>query len=323
MATIRKPRQALFVGWTASCRASSFPGPRRHLQRVLDADTCRGHGGPPPSVTPARWNTRDLNSSERLPPRQRRKVDMLAPQTPPRPSAAIRPGGKWHQSFGPTNPSMTAREMDGPAAMGIASLKDSTASPICVESGTTPSSTWPIAMREQGNRLHPLNSAGEIKTYAAYWQTLCGRPTSDRSQLAPSAVAFPDPIQHVLLPCVMSKEPLNLRQASNGDPALGRCDSLDLVYALFQAEELGITQANVAEKLAVSPSQHQPGRPCAASLVLGRVDFGKQPVLPADFRRPAVTAVGKTTAKSSERNVGRVCAETGSLPKTRQGPTVA
>jgi general L-amino acid transport system substrate-binding protein len=96
----------------------------------------------------------------------------------------------------------------------------------------------------------------------------------------------------------------------NADP--GWADAVRwTIYALMQAEEIGITQANVAAKLAEAKAN-----PNLADLrrFLGvEGDFGKQLGLPADFVVKAIKAVGNY-GEVFERNVG-----TGSKLKLERG----
>jgi general L-amino acid transport system substrate-binding protein len=98
---------------------------------------------------------------------------------------------------------------------------------------------------------------------------------------------------------VLSKEPLT-PATTNADPAWS--DAVRwVVFALMQAEESGITQANVEAKLAEAKS-----KPNLADLrrFLGvEGEFGKQLGLAPDFVVRAVKAVGNY-GEMFERNVG-------------------
>jgi general L-amino acid transport system substrate-binding protein len=186
-----------------------------------------------------------------------------------------------------------------PADRGIRRLEDLAGKPICVESGTTTELNLADRMRERDIPYTPLKFQTSDQSYSAYLGRRCVAITSDRSQLAAKRTSFPQPDDHVVLPLVMSKEPLTPASV-NADPAWA--DAVRwTVYALMQAEELGITQANVAAKLAearANPSQADLRR------FLGvEGDFGKQLGLPADFVVKAVAAVGNY-GEVFERNVG-------------------
>jgi len=293
MATIRS-RGKLVCGVDGKLPGFSFLGPDGTYSG-LDADTCRAMAaalfGDPSQV-----EFRDLNSSERFAALASGEVDMLARNTTKTLSRDSAGGNGI--SFGPTT-FYDGQGMMVPAASGIASLKDLDGKPICVESGTTTELNLADRMREQGIAYTPLKFQTGDQTYAAYLGKRCVAVTSDRSQLAAKRSAFPDPDQHELLPVVMSKEPLT-PASINGDPAWA--DAIRwTVYGLFQAEELGITQANVAEKLAEAKANTNQADLRRFLGVEG--DFGKQLGLPPDFVVKAVSAVGNY-GEIFERNVG-------------------
>lgn len=293
LSTIRG-RDKLVCGVDGKLPGFSFLGPDGTYSG-LDADTCRAVAA---AVLgdPAKVEYRDLNSSERFAALASGEVDMLARNTTltlSRDSA----GGNGI-SFGPT----TFYDGQGvmvPVASGVQSLKDLDGKPICVESGTTTELNLADRMREQSIDYTPLKFQTGDQTYAAYLGGRCVAVTSDRSQLAAKRSSFPKPDEHTLLPVVMSKEPLT-PASINGDPAWA--DALRwTVYALFQAEELGITQANVAAKVAEAEANTNQADLRRFLGVEG--DFGKQLGLPADFVPKTIAAVGNY-GEMFERNVG-------------------
>ncbi len=293
LSTIRG-RDKLVCGVDGKLPGFSFLGPDGTYSG-LDADTCRAVAA---AVLgdPAKVEYRDLNSSERFAALASGEVDMLARNTTmtlSRDSA----GGNGI-SFGPT----TFYDGQGvmvPVASGAKTLKDLDGKPICVESGTTTELNLADRMREQGITYTPLKFQTGDQTYAAYLGGRCVAVTSDRSQLAAKRSSFPKPDEHILLPEVMSKEPLTPASV-NGDPAWA--DAMRwTVFALFQAEELGITKANVAAKVAEAKANKNLADLRRFLGVEG--DFGKQLGLPADFVPKAIAAVGNY-GEIFERNVG-------------------
>jgi general L-amino acid transport system substrate-binding protein len=73
------------------------------------------------------------------------------------------------------------------------------------------------------------------------------------------------------------------------------------IYALMQAEELGITQANIDTKLAEAKAN--PNQADLRRFLGVEGEFGKQLGLPADFVVKAVKATGNY-GEIFERNVG-------------------
>ncbi len=261
----------------------------------LDVDVCRAVAA---AVLgdPGKIEYRDLNSSERFAALASGEVDLLSRNTTFTLSRDA-PGGNA-LSFGPTT-FYDGQGMMVPAASGIRRLEDLAGKPICVESGTTTELNLADRMRELDVPYTPLKFQTSDQTYAAYLGKRCVAVTSDRSQLAAKRTSFPQPDDHLLLPVVMSKEPLTPASV-NADAAWA--DAVRwTVYGLMQAEELGITQANVAAKLA--EARANPGQADLRRFLGVEGDFGKQLGLPADFVVKAVSAVGNY-GEIFERNVG-------------------
>ncbi|WP_063400660.1 amino acid ABC transporter substrate-binding protein [Prochlorococcus marinus] len=130
---------------------------------------------------------------------------------------------------------------------GIKGLQDLKASNICVGSGTTTEQNLNDAFQERKLSYTPIKYQDLNQVVAGYLQGRCLAMTSDRSQLAAARSGFPDPEQHIILDVVLSKEPL-APASVGGDQRLG--DAIRwVVFALFAAEEFGITQENVDSKL--------------------------------------------------------------------------
>ena len=81
-----------------------------------------------------------------------------------------------------------------------------------------------------------------------YLAGACDRYTTDASGLAATRATFEDPGDHVLLPEIISKEPLG-PLVRHGDNEWGDVVRWTL-NALISAEELGVTSANIAEMAA-------------------------------------------------------------------------
>ncbi|MEY3758042.1 MAG: amino-acid transporter subunit [Cyanobacteriota bacterium] len=294
LATV-KGRGSLVCGVDGKLPGFSFVGPDGRYSG-LDVEVCRAVAA---AVLgdPAKVDFRDLNSSERFAALASGEVDLLSRNTTLTLSRDASGGNGL--SFAPT----TFYDGQGvmvPVASGIKTLKDLAGKPICVESGTTTELNLADRMREINAPYTPLKFQTGDQTYAAYLQGRCVAVTSDRSQLAAKRTAFPNPAAHTLLPEVLSKEPLTPATV-NGDP--GWADAVRwTIYALMQAEELGITQANVASKVAEAKAN-----PNLADLrrFLGiEGDFGKQLGLAPDFVVKAIQAVGNY-GEVFERSVGQ------------------
>ncbi|MFM7676920.1 MAG: amino acid ABC transporter substrate-binding protein [Synechococcus sp.] len=261
----------------------------------LDVDICKAVAasllGDPNQV-----DYRDLNSTERFAALASGEVDLLSRNTTMTLSRDAAGGNGL--SFGPTT-FYDGQGVMAPVASGIRTLKDLAGKPICVESGTTTELNLADRMRELKVSYTPLKFQTSDQTYAAYLGKRCVAVTSDRSQLAGKRTSFPDPDAHALLPDVLSKEPLT-PATTNGDPVWA--DAVRwIVYGLMQAEESGITQANVEAKLAEAKANTNLADLRRFLGVEG--DFGRQLGLPSDFMVRAIQAVGNY-GEIFDRNVG-------------------
>jgi general L-amino acid transport system substrate-binding protein len=119
--------------------------------------------------------------------------------------------------------------------------------------------------------------------------------TSDQSQLYAQRIKLAAPDDYVVLPEVISKEPLG--------PSVRQGDEewFDIVrwslYAQLNAEELGVTSANVEEMAKTTKN------PDIARLLGAEGDFGKDLKLPKDWAVQIVKQVGNY-AEIFDRNVG-------------------
>ena len=294
LSTIRG-RGKLICGVDGKLPGFSFVGPDGRYTG-LDVDVCKAVAaavlGDPNKV-----EYRDLNSSERFAALASGEVDLLSRNTTMTLSRDA-PGGNG-LSFAPTT-FYDGQGVMTPATSGVRSLKDLAGKPICVESGTTTELNLADRMRQLNVPYTPLKFQTGDQTYAAYLGGRCVAVTSDRSQLAAKRTSFPDPAQHVLLPDVLSKEPLTPATV-NGDPAWA--DAVRwIIFALFQAEESGITQANVPARLATAKANTN--LPDERRFLGVEGDFGKVLGLQADFAVKAIAAVGNY-GEIFERNVGQ------------------
>jgi general L-amino acid transport system substrate-binding protein len=287
-------RGKLVCGVDGKLPGFSFVGPDGSYSG-LDVDVCKAMAaaifGDANKV-----EYRDLNSSERFAALASGEVDLLSRNTTMTLSRDA-PGGNG-LSFAPTT-FFDGQGMMVPAASGITTLKALAGKPICVESGTTTELNLADRMREIGIAYTPLKFQTGDQTYAAYLGGRCIAVTSDRSQLAAKRSSFPNPGAHTLLNDVMSKEPLT-PATTNADPAWA--DAVRwTVNTLIQAEELGITKANIASKLADAKANKNQADLRRFLGVEG--DFGKQLGLPSDFVVKIISAVGNY-GEIFDRNVG-------------------
>jgi general L-amino acid transport system substrate-binding protein len=139
---------------------------------------------------------------------------------------------------------------DGQAFMvkkdsGATTVHDLDGKPICIEQGTT--TELNLADYFATNKLSytPLTFAGHDETVKAFLDGKCVAYTTDSSGLAADRSRFANPADYILLPEVISKEPLAVVVASGDDRWF---KVVRWVYfALLDADELAVTQTNIDE----------------------------------------------------------------------------
>ncbi|MEB3234365.1 MAG: amino acid ABC transporter substrate-binding protein [Cyanobacteriota bacterium] len=274
--------------------------------RGLDVDVCKAIAaavlGDPNKV-----EFRELTPAERFTALASGEVDLLSRNTSV--SLSRDAAGGNNLAFAP----IVFYDGQGimvPRSSGISGLKDLDGKAVCVLSGTTSELNLANRLREQGIRYTPLKYQTVDQTFAAYLQGRCVAVTSDRSGLAAKRSSFPQPNAHVVLPALMSKEPL-APASSAADTAWA--DALRwIIFGLIEAEEVGITQANVVGK--VAEARANPNRSELRRLLGVEGEFGRQLGLAPDFVVRSVKAVGNY-GELFERNVGR-----GSPIRLERGP---
>jgi general L-amino acid transport system substrate-binding protein len=132
--------------------------------------------------------------------------------------------------------------------LGVKSAKELSGATVCVQTGTTTELNLADFFRANKMELKPVTIEKYEEVNAAYLAGRCDAITSDASQLAAiRANDTPNPADHVILPEIISKEPL-AQVVRHGDDQW-----FDLVkwvtYAMMEAEEKGITSANLDEML--------------------------------------------------------------------------
>jgi len=131
------------------------------------------------------------------------------------------------------------------ADSGITNLQDMDGATVCVTTGTTTEKNLATAFGDAGLSYEAVTFEETSAVYGAYEEGRCDVATSDKSQLAAVRAGFQDPAAHVILDLTISKEPLT--------PAVPTGDAqwMDIVktviWGLINAEEFGVTSANVEE----------------------------------------------------------------------------
>jgi general L-amino acid transport system substrate-binding protein len=134
-----------------------------------------------------------------------------------------------------------------PKKLGIKSAKELGGATVCVLPGTTTELNAADFFRKYNLEWKPVVIEQTAELNKAFFAGRCDSLTSDVSQLAAQRSVAPNPDDYVILPEVISKEPL-APVVRHGDDQW--YDIVNwTVLALITAEELGITSANVDEML--------------------------------------------------------------------------
>jgi len=134
-----------------------------------------------------------------------------------------------------------------PKKLGIKSAKELSGATVCVLPGTTTEMNAADFFRTNKMDWKPVVIEQTAELNKAFFSGRCDCLTSDASQLAGQRAVAPNPNDYEILPEIISKEPLA--------PAVRHGDDqwFDIVnfavMALINAEEFGITSANVDEQL--------------------------------------------------------------------------
>lgn len=179
-------------------------------------------------------------------------------------------------------------------ADGIASAKDLSGAAICIESGTTTELNAADYFAANGMEYNAVVFVDQDEVVKAYEDGRCDVYTTDSSALASERSKFANPDDHLILPEIISKEPLGpvVRQGDETWFKLARWT----YYALLEAEELGVTQANVDEQLGSD-------NPAVKRLLGVEGDFGTPLGLTKDWAYQIIKHIGNY-GESYERHVG-------------------
>ncbi|MCE8017385.1 amino acid ABC transporter substrate-binding protein [Halomonas sp. MCCC 1A17488] len=178
--------------------------------------------------------------------------------------------------------------------LGVSSAKELDGAAICVQSGTTTELNVADYFRANGMEFDPIVFDTSEQTVGGYEAGRCDVLTSDTSQLAALRIQLSDPDQSVILPEIISKEPLGpvVRQ---GDDKWFNIVKWSL-FAMLNAEEMGITSDNVDEML-------ESDNPDVARLLGRDGNYGEAMGLEADWAYNIIKQVGNY-GESYDRNVG-------------------
>ncbi len=183
-----------------------------------------------------------------------------------------------------------------PKALGVSSAKELDGATVCIQTGTTTELNLADFFRSNNISYEPVPIQTNAEGQQQYLAGACDAYTTDASGLAATRATFEAPADHVLLPEIISKEPLG-PLVRHGDNDWG-----DLVMwtmnALIAAEEYGVTSANVKE-LAAAPTNN----PEVNRLLGTEGELGAMIGLSKDWAVNAI-AVSGNYGEIFEKNIG-------------------
>lgn len=179
-------------------------------------------------------------------------------------------------------------------ALKVNSALELNSASVCVQTGTTNEQNLADYFKTNNMKYEVIAFSTADETMKAYESGRCDAFTADVSQLYAERLKLNVPDDHVVLPEVISKEPLG--------PVVRHGDDqwFDIVkwtlFAMINAEELAITQKNVADMA-------KSDRPELKRVFGTDGNIGEQLGLTKDWVKRIVSAVGNY-GESFDRNVG-------------------
>ncbi|HZQ12373.1 MAG TPA: amino acid ABC transporter substrate-binding protein [Pseudolabrys sp.] len=179
-------------------------------------------------------------------------------------------------------------------ALNVNSALELTGASVCLQQGTTTELNASDFFRSRKMQFKPVTFATANEAVKAYDAGRCDVYTTDASSLYSERLRLANPEEHILLPEIISKEPLG--------PAVRQGDDqwFDIVkwtlFAMINAEELGITSKNIDDMKASA-------NPDIKRFVGTEGNYGEQLGLSKDWAVSIVKLVGNY-GEVFERNVG-------------------
>jgi general L-amino acid transport system substrate-binding protein len=178
---------------------------------------------------------------------------------------------------------------------GVKSAKELDGATVCIQTGTTTELNLADYFRTNKMKYEPVPIESNEEARKNYLADRCDVYTTDRSGLAGTRATFDKPSDHVILPEVISKEPLGpvVRHGDNQWEDIVRWT----VFALEAGEEYGVTKAN-ADEMAKNPPT-----PDVARLLGVEGALGEMLGLDKEWAKRAIKAQGNY-AEIFDKNIG-------------------
>jgi general L-amino acid transport system substrate-binding protein len=293
-----KDRQALICGVSQGAPGFSTVNDKGEWGGI-DVDFCRGLAAAVlGDATKVKFTP--LSSKERFTSIQSGDVDILARNTT---WTMSRDGGGIGLSF------IGVLYYDGQGFMvkknlGVDSAEKLAGAGVCTNAGTTTELNIADFFRARNQKYDIVTFEKSDEAVAAYVAGRCDVYSTDTSGLYGYRLRLASPDDHVIMPEVISKEPLGpaVRQGDDQWFKIARW----VLFAMINAEELGVTSKNVDE-MKNSPN------PEIKRLLGMEGDFGEKLGMSKDWAYQAIKAVGNY-GEMFDRNLGE-----GSPLKIRRG----
>jgi general L-amino acid transport system substrate-binding protein len=202
------------------------------------------------------------------------------------------------------------------AELGVESAYELDGATVCIQTGTTTELNLADFFRANNMSYDPVPIETNAEAREQFFADACDVYTTDRSGLAATRATADDPSQIVVLPEIISKEPLGplVRHGDDQWADIARW----VLNALIIAEEKGITAAN-ADEMADSTNDPEVRR-----LLGTEGEYGAMAGLSADWAANAIKArgnyaeifdnhIGPDTAIGLSRGVNALWTEGGIL----------
>jgi general L-amino acid transport system substrate-binding protein len=254
----------------------------------LDVDFCRAVASAVFN-DPAKVEFVALSAADRFPALKSGKIDVLSRNS------------TWAMGreldFGVVFTGVTYYDGQGflvPKAQNKTSALELDGAKICVQAGTTSEANLADFFAANGMKLETVVVSSPAEAASAYQEGRCTGISSDVSQLHAERLKLTKPGDNLVLPDIISKEPLG--------PAVRQDDMqwFNIVkwvnFAMLNAEELGVSSTTIDEAL-------RSQKPDVRRLVGGEGDFGTRLGLTGDWVARIVRKVGNY-GEVFDRNVG-------------------
>ena len=182
-----------------------------------------------------------------------------------------------------------------PKGLGVSSAKELDGASVCIQTGTTTELNLADYFHSNGMKYEAVTIETNDEARQNYLAGRCDVYTTDASGLAATRSTFTDPENHVILPEIISKEPLG-PATRHGDDQWSDIVTW-VLNATITAEEKGVTSANVDDMKANSKD------PEVLRLLGVEGNQGAELGLSVDWAYNIIKSVGNY-GEIFERNIG-------------------